>query len=328
MQILFYSVINFATARHNLRADLIDLGYYEKLLAFTALTVISAYKTIGFVKVRQKIAVGYFRASVKILAAVSPRRAAQRAFKIFCTPFSRSVKKTSPLFAKAEKLQLTIDNKNLVGYRWNRSQAKRFLILHGFQSCARNFERYIHPMVKKGYEVLAFDAPAHGESDGKQTNVLQYRNMIEEISNRYGPIDAFMGHSFGGLAVCLALENITHSKDTKLVLIAPQTETSTSALFLYKILDLDTETRREFEQLIKNTGGQPLEWYSVTRCLQNLHATILWFHDEDDDITPIEDIQPAIEANYSNIKFIITKGLGHRKIYHDPKVLNAITSFL
>lgn len=279
-------------------------------------------------KLRQKIAVGYLRTSVKMLAAVSPKRAAEKAFKIFCTPFNKSMIRTSPLFDKAQKLRLIIDNKKVVGYRWNHPQSKRFLILHGFQSSAKNFERYIQPMIKKGYEVMAFDAPAHGESDGKQTNVLQYKKMIEEINRNYGPIDAFMGHSFGGLAVCLALESIAHSNQTKLILIAPATETSTAILSLYKVLQLNAETRRQFEELIRETGGHPVEWYSVARALKNIQAKTLWFHDENDDITPIDDIQPVMNEKYPNVEFIITKGLGHRRIYHDTNVLNAVTSFL
>lgn len=280
------------------------------------------------VKLRQKIAVGYLRAHVRMLAAISSRKAAEKAFKIFCTPFNRSTIRTSPLFERAEKLRLIIDNKKVAGYRWNHPQPKRLLILHGFQSSAKNFERYILPMTQKGYEVMAFDAPAHGESEGKQTNVLQYKAMIEEINNQYGPVDAFMGHSFGGLAACLALEAISHSSKTKLVLIAPATETSTAILSLYKVLQLNEETRREFENLIEDVGGRPVAWYSVVRALKNIQAAILWCHDENDDVTPIDDIQPVINAQYANIKFFITKGLGHRRIYHDASVLKAVTAFL
>lgn len=263
-----------------------------------------------------------------MLAAVSSRLAAQKAFKLFCTPFGRTIIRTSPLFEKADKLAFTLDNKKLVGYRWNHPQSKKFLILHGFQSSAKNFERYVQPMVKKGYEVLAFDAPAHGESAGKQINVLQYKNMIQEICKKYGPVDAFMGHSFGGLAVCLALEDMPHSPETKLVLIAPATETSTAVKSLYSILRLNAETRLEFEKLIFNTGGQPIKWYSIARALDKIVASILWIHDENDDVTPLSDIQPVMQAKYSNIKFNITKGLGHRRIYHDPKVINDIAAFL
>ncbi|MEJ7768711.1 MAG: alpha/beta fold hydrolase [Chitinophagaceae bacterium] len=279
-------------------------------------------------KLIQKLAVGYFRVNIKVLAFISSKWAAKKAFKLFCTPFSRSKIKTSVLFEKAEKLFLIAGSEKLVGYRWNHPQPKRFLILHGFQSSAKNFERFVQPMVRKGYEVIAFDAPAHGESAGKQINVLQYRSMIVDICNTYGPVHAFMAHSFGGLAISLALENIDHTNETKMVLIAPATETSTAIQSLYNTLRLNTETRLEFERLVFNAGGQPVAWYSIVRALKNIKASILWFQDENDDVTPIADVQPVIEANYSNIAFNITKGLGHRRIYHDTDVLNAVLAFL
>jgi len=34
------------------------------------------------------------------------------------------------------------------------------------------------------------------------------------------------------------------------------------------------------------------------------------------------------EANYPNVEFVITKGLGHRRIYRDNKVVKAIVEFL
>jgi pimeloyl-ACP methyl ester carboxylesterase len=216
----------------------------------------------------------------------------------------------------------------VIGYRWNHPQPKKFLIIHGFQSGAKKFERYITPMINKGYEVLAFDAYAHGESEGSQINVLEYKNLIEEVCKKYGPIDAFMAHSFGGLAVSLALENISHSQQTKVVLIAPATETSSAVDLLFSTLRLDEAIREEFENLIISIGGKPVEWLSISRAIKNIKARILWIHDEDDDITPLKDVQPLIKLGYPNIEFMITRGWGHRRIYHEESVIDAISSFL
>lgn len=279
-------------------------------------------------KLAQKIAVAYVRASLNFLAVFSKKRAARKAFKIFCTPVRGTNRKSPAVFQKAEKLQFSIENKKVAGYRWSHPQPKKFLILHGFHSSSKNFDRYVLPMVKKGYEVLAFDAPAHGESEGKQINVVQYRHMIEEIVNRFGPIDAYMAHSFGGLAVSLALEKIHHTKETRLALIAPATETSTAVDSLFNFLQLNKDVRKEFDDLIIQIGGQPLHWYSITRALSNIQASVLWVHDENDDVTPLMDVQPIIGMNYPNIEFLITQGWGHRRIYRENKVVKAVLAFL
>src|ERR1044072_8500767 len=100
-------------------------------------------------KLKDKLAVGYIRVNLRLLAAISKRRAAKKALRLFCTPMDQRNTISTPLFQQAEKLQLQINNKKVIGYRWNHPQAKKFLIIHGFQSAAKKFERYIKPMINK-----------------------------------------------------------------------------------------------------------------------------------------------------------------------------------
>ncbi|MBK5270969.1 MAG: alpha/beta hydrolase [Bacteroidia bacterium] len=73
---------------------------------------------------------------------------------------------------------------------------------------------------------------------------------------------------------------------------------------------------------------KPSEWYSISRAIKDIQAKVYWVHDEDDDITPWRDAQKIKEQNYPHISFVVTKGLGHRKIFRDEKVLQAIVDFL
>ena len=88
------------------------------------------------------------------------------------------------------------------------------LILHGFESTAINFEGYVEPLIKKGYEVLAFDAPAHGHSSGKRITAIVYRDLVEYVDEHYGPVRSYLGHSFGGFVLSLALLKFDMMKDT------------------------------------------------------------------------------------------------------------------
>ncbi len=180
-------------------------------------------------KLTQRLALSYVRAKFKLLSSISKKKAAEKAFELFCTPQHRNKKPLPKIFDQSEKLDIKIDDLNIQGWRWNHPAEKKVLIIHGFESSVVNFEKYIKPLIAKGYEVLAFDAPAHGRSDGKQINAPLYKRTIREIDKRYGPIHSYMAHSFGGLAVCLALEEISHTSDYRLALIAPATE-KTSAI--------------------------------------------------------------------------------------------------
>jgi pimeloyl-ACP methyl ester carboxylesterase len=279
-------------------------------------------------KLSQRLAISYIRTKFKLLSTVSKRKAAEKAFELFCTPQRRNVKPLPKIFEQEEKLHFKLEGHTVNGWRWNHPAERKILILHGYESSVTNFDRYIRPLVKKGYEVLAFDAPAHGRSGGKKINAPLYKRMIQEIHKKYGPVQSYMAHSFGGLAVSLALEEISHTADYRLVLIAPATETSTAIDSFFTFLKLDPAIRAEFEKVIIKAGGVSSGWYSIKRAMKHIKAKVLWFQDEDDDVTPMSDVLKVKAENYPNIEFVITKGLGHRRIYRDNKVTKAIIDFL
>jgi pimeloyl-ACP methyl ester carboxylesterase len=280
-------------------------------------------------KLIQKIALTYISFRFRILSLFSKKIAARKAFELFCTPQFRNKKKLPPVFNTAERLTFRFQQYNVVGHRWNKGGRKRVLILHGFESATGNFETYITAFIQKGYETLAFDAPAHGLSSGKQINILIYKEMILAVQEKYGPIQSFMAHSFGGMALSLALAEMKYSDGTRVALIAPLTETSTSIDLFFKTIGLkNIMVKEEFEKIILQMGGHPSSWFSLARLAPAIKAEILWIHDEDDKVTPWSDAAKVKEKNYPHIRFICTRELGHRRIYRDPDVIMAVVDFL
>ena len=260
---------------------------------------------------------------------VSKQKAAEKAFDLFCTPFMKARARVPTIFEKAEPLHFELNGLKIKGFRWNHPQQHKVLILHGFGSAAHKFHQYISPLLQKGYEVLAFDAPAHGSSEGTRINAVDYCQMIDEVLKRYGPVTSFLAHSFGGIALSLALEKAEHNENTRIVFIAPATETCSAVDGAFKMLQLkDPEVRRLFDNIIYERSGQKTEWFSIKRAMQNITASILWIHDEEDDITPWKDALKVKEQNLPNIEFIITRGLGHRKIYGDNDIKKSVIGFL
>jgi pimeloyl-ACP methyl ester carboxylesterase len=283
--------------------------------------------------IAQKLAMGYIRARINILALASPERAARKAFAIFSTPMRRTRKKAPPIFEKGERLSFTLEGNSLRGHRWLPHQAststlKRVLIIHGFESASLNFDQYIAALLKKRYEVLAFDAPAHGESGGKKTPLPLYIQAIRTICEKYGPVQSFMAHSFGGLALCLYLETISTDPSVKLALIAPASETVTAIDSFFQLLGLSPGLRTTFDRLIYEISGFPPSHFSIRRAMSRIAADTLWVQDEEDRITPLRDALLVKDDGHPNIRFVITKGLGHRKIYRDPDIQRQVVDFL
>lgn len=257
-----------------------------------------------------------------------PGLAARQAFALFITPRGRVKKPLAAIFEKAVRLELDESGDRCVGWQWNRGGSPRVLILHGFSSSARNFAHLIEGLTAAGADVVAFDAPAHGNSEGKKIHSLRYRKFIQQIRDIFGPFDGYIAHSFGGLSLSLAMEERPPRASDRLVLIAPATETRSALQQLQHTLSLRTPVMNKIHRFIEQRSGHPVAWFSVNRVAGSLNCPILWIHDQQDDITPFNDILPSQERMQPNVRFLITEGLGHRRVYRDAAISEQILTFL
>lgn len=279
-------------------------------------------------KLKEKIAIKYIRTKFKVLSTLSKKKTVKEAIKLFTTPQTRNIKVLPKIFTQAENLLFKLDKITVRGFRWNHPSDKKVLLLHGYESTIVNFDAYVKPLVEKGYEVLAFDAPAHGRSGGTTINVLIYKNMIKAINKIYGTVHSYIAHSFGGLAVSLAMEEMKHDESFKLVLIAPAATTETALNNYCDFLKLSEEVKKELSIEISKIGNNPVSWYSIGRAAGNMEAKIRFYQDEDDLQTPMKDILEIEKLNLPNTEFVYSKGLGHNKIYRDSGTRKSIIDFL
>jgi pimeloyl-ACP methyl ester carboxylesterase len=277
---------------------------------------------------KEKMILGYLRTKFNLLSILSKKKAAAAAFKLFTTPQIRVQKDLPPVFTQAREIDLEFLDYKVKGYAWNATAVKKMLILHGFESTSLNFAQYVTPVVEKGFAVYAFDAPAHGRSTGETVNAMVYRDFIKTVNEKFGPFKYFICHSFGGLALSLALEQMPHDESFRVVFIAPATETTTAVDQLFRLFRLKPSLRDAFEAYIKKIGGYGSDWFSVNRAAENIYAKLLWVHDRDDDMTPLSDVKPVMNKKFPNFEFYITEGLGHRRIYRDNKVVDKVVSFI
>lgn len=281
-------------------------------------------------KLAQRLLIGYYKNKLKLIGLVSPRKAAETAFKIFCTPFPvKFPKKSPPVFHKAEKLSFEMDGLTIRGFRWlpEHPNGKKVLIVHGFSSYSYKFEKYVQPLKKEGFEVLAFDAPAHGTSDGRLINAYIYKCTLLQIEERFGPLYGIMGHSLGGLAAALAFEALPGNDKRKLVLVAPATETNRAIENFFTLVPVDAKVKEAFAGLIGELTEHPVSYYSVSRVVKSLQAPVLWVHDRQDTICTFEDVKPLLALDLPHVHFEITEHLGHSKVYKDNRICSQIVHF-
>lgn len=281
-------------------------------------------------KFKQKVAIKIYQTKFKTLSLLSTRKAAESLFNFFCTPYSGKPKRKAPLlFKKGKCISVNYEHNKINGWQFFpvKSNGKKILVLHGFDSCAYKSETIITSLLDNGFEVYAFDTLGHGTSDGKTINAKQYAEIIHLIDATCGNMYAFVAHSLGGLAASLAVEEFKLSIQ-KLVLIAPATETTRAIDNFFKFLKMPLQLKPEIEKLIVEVSGKDASYFSVSRVMKANEINTLWVHDENDFICPIEDVIPVKERNLPYIKFHFTKKLGHNFIYRNKEVLQIITKYL
>lgn len=278
----------------------------------------------------QRIIIKYYRTKLHLLQSFSPQKAADYALKLFFTPYNPCHNVERPaIFHKGEKLSFRHHENNIHGFRWKSTlaNAKTVLICHGMNSCSYRFEKYIQLLLQHNYHVLAFDAQAHGQSEGKILNALIYSEIILAIEKLYGPLYGIIAHSLGGMAATFAMEQL-NCTNKKVVIIAPATETSSSLNGFFHLLKLSPSLRPHVEVAITKVRGNDVAWYSSARAVQHIQSKVLWIHDKDDTICVYKDTLPIQKMQLPHVEFMITKGLGHNKIYRDAQVQKTIMKFL
>ncbi len=282
--------------------------------------------------ISERMYLQYLRTKFKTLGLVSPATAGKIAFDLFCTPYPKYKKRKSPaIFHQAKPITITLsDGIQLKGFEWTpqKSIQKTVLIAHGYASFGYKFEQYIPPLLKMGYRVLIFDAPGHGLSQGKYINILIYLNALKQIIKTVGPVDHFIGHSLGGITLAMLAETIPNPEQHKFVLIAPATKTTTTFNNYFKMMHFNETIKAAFLSLLANNTNQPITHFEADRAIEKYAGPILWVHDADDMVCPYKDLINFQEKAPKNINFLITKGLGHNKVYKTQGVIDKIMSFL
>jgi hypothetical protein len=187
-------------------------------------------------------------------------------------------------------------------------------------------------LLRKDYEVIALDWPAHGESDGRITNMREWLVTLRALSAAFGPWHAVVGHSLGAFCAACATRNDMPQfgpplRTENLVLLAPP-ENSIDMLRLFsRVLNISRAVQDRMQRRFDGILGAEFGDFSLARILQKYEGRLLVVHDEDDRRVPFEGFERMRNA-LPGQAFMTTRGLGHRKILEDRTVLERIAGFI
>jgi pimeloyl-ACP methyl ester carboxylesterase len=265
-----------------------------------------------------------------IAQRVSPALAARLAFFLFFrVPRRKLDASDAPTIATARKHRITQAGGELQVYEWGEAP-RTVVILHGWGSHAPRFAPLVHSLVEGSWRVLALDAPGHGQSSGNRSSLPQFRSAVEAVMQRFGPVQALIGHSLGALAVAIKL-----GEDASAGIAVPAAavliSTPRDAAFLVEsfrqMFGINESTASLFQALFDKRFHRRPEDFDALREAQHIDLRVLLIHDRNDEIVPFAHSE-ALHRHIRRSVLHATRGLGHSGLLRDRETILTIRGFL
>lgn len=269
----------------------------------------------------------YILSTGKILTKISPFLASRFAAKLFLTPFKYPLPaREKEMDEKTEQRSLMVKaiNRKIIVYKYGEG-TKKVLLVHGWSGRGTQMSVLATELVKNGFSVISFDAPAHGKAPGRMSMMPYFIESIHELAKEYGPFDSAIGHSLGGMSLLRAVKEGFALK--KLVIIGTANSVTHITKEFARNMKLNDAVAEKMKSYFDKKFGEDMDVYSGALSAQGVKVPTLVVHDKDDvDV----DVSSAYEISEKliNSELFLTQGLGHRKVLGNPEVINKITTFV
>lgn len=268
-------------------------------------------------------------ATLGLMQRFTPRLATSAAYALWLSSgFPKQVHpREQAVIDEATRSKLRVNGNRIALYTWG-DGPNPVLLTHGWRGRAAEFADVVQELRRDDRTVIAFDAPGHGASGGWTPDVRDFAAVINGLSDRYGPFEAMVGHSFGTLASALAIRNGVQTG--RLVSIGGVAELRYVFTGISGFMKLNQRTFAGLERRIER--GQfreiPDFWNAMSATAAPLEVPLLIIHDRDDTWVPYAQAELLAAAHPDTSRTLLTSGLNHHRVMRDQLVLDAITQFL
>lgn len=262
------------------------------------------------------------------LGALAPRLAARWAHYLWFRPqrYTPPMREQA-LLAQAQCHPMTHAGKHIAVYSWGPAEgAPTVMLVHGWSGRGTQLGEFVAPLLDAGYRVVTFDAPAHGRSGGRDTNLPEVGDAINLLAREFAPVHAVIAHSFGVPCTMHALRGERFAQRV-VALSAPASMDGLLEKFSHA-LALSPRTVRLLRQKIERRFGADVwQRFSAQAMATEMTLPALVIHDRHDHDVPWREGE-AIAHAWPRAMLELTDGLGHRRLLRDPNVIRRVRRFI
>ncbi|WP_036379748.1 alpha/beta fold hydrolase [Muricauda sp. MAR_2010_75] len=254
----------------------------------------------------------------------APKKAANKAFHLFCTVRKGRVQPQQQDYLKEAKHSVEhVANLQIQTYHWE-GEKDTVLLVHGWESNTFRWRNLIKKLGEANFNIFAFDAPAHGYSSGKILHVPLYEKAVHHMVQKFNP-KHLVGHSVGGMTLMYNEYINPNPGVEKMILIGSPSEFHEIMEHYQDLLRFNDRVMKVLDNYIQNRFGFKIREFSTSRFAETNSKKGLLFHDRFDAITPYH-ASAEVNKKWEGSQLVTTEGLGHSM--HQEDVNNQIISFL
>ena len=256
------------------------------------------------------------RAAFGVLNRAAPALAARWAERIWFTlPRPTAPPRAVPV-PGGRRFTVEVEGSRLAGEVWGAGPA--VYLVHGWGGRGGQLASFVAPLVARGWSVVTFDAPGHGDSGERQATIPDVVATIHAVAAADPPIRGVIAHSIGAAATARAVyEGCTVGA---LVFVGPPADLVTPSLVFAEELGLSRRVRQLMQRRVEQRVGMPWEAFDVTRLAPCQTAPLLIVHDRGDAEVPWQH-GAAIASAWPGSELLTTDGDGRDLVLDGEEVL-------
>jgi len=262
---------------------------------------------------------------INLLSFVQPKKALHLSYALFTQPrIGQLSKENLPnILQNTIKETFQHNEHHFQTYTWKGNDTK-ILLVHGWESNSARWEKTLPHLQKSGSTIIAIDAPAHGQSSGKEFNVPRYAEFINKAVQKYNP-SIIIGHSIGGAACVYHQYLFPESSIQKMVILGAPSDLKTLLDNYIQMLSLNPKMFALLENRYLENFNIKLDDFSGAKFATQIEIEGIIAHDITDTIVAFEEGK-KIANSWKKGRFIETTGLGHSM--HNDDLYQEIYNFL